>query len=145
MDVDLSVNLFGGFDYGGLNYLAILTVTVAGFLLGGLWYGPLFAKTWMAEVGKTEADLQGGPAPFVISFVTAFVTAVVLAVLVNTLHISTAGDGILLGLYAGLGFIATGMGSDMAFRGDSLKLWMIQSGYRVAYSVIMGAVLAVWR
>ena len=139
------MNLFPGFDYEGLNYLAILVVTIAGFLLGGVWYGPLFAKAWMAEVGKTEADLKGGPAPFVISFVTAFVTAVVLAVLVNTMGISTAGDGIALGLYAGLGFIATGMGSDMAFRGDSVKLWAIQSGYRVAYSVIMGWVLAVWR
>ena len=25
-----------------------------------------------------------------------------------------------------------------------LKLWLIQSGYRVAYCALMGAVLAVW-
>ncbi len=143
MDIDL--NLFTGFDYDGINYIAVLVVTAAGFMLGGLWYGPLFAKAWMQEVGKTEADLKhGGAAPFVISFITAFVTAHVLAVLIATMNISTLGDGIVLGLYAGIGFIATGMGSDMAFRGDSVKLWMIQSGYRIAYSVIMGGVLAVW-
>ena len=43
-------------DLSGLNWLAILVATVAAFVLGGLWYGPLFGKAWMAALGKTEED-----------------------------------------------------------------------------------------
>ena len=35
--------------------LATLLATVMGFVFGGLWYGPLFGKTWMRLVGVTEA------------------------------------------------------------------------------------------
>lgn len=130
-----------------VNWTAVLAVTVLGFVLGGLWYGPLFGRAWMAAVGKTEADLaQGGMArPMIISFVTAFVSAVVLAVLARGLGAETLGHGAQLGLAAGVGLVATGMGSDMAFRGDPFKLWLIQAGYRVAYCVVMAAVLTVWR
>ena len=37
------------------------------------------------------------------------------------------------------------MASDYAFCGWGLKLWLIQSGYRLAYGAIMGAILAGWR
>ena len=42
------------------NLLAILAAAATGFLIGGLWYGPLFGKAWMAEHGFTEAQLRGG-------------------------------------------------------------------------------------
>ena len=132
---------------GAGNWTAVLAFTVLGFVLGGLWYGPLFGRAWMAAVGKTEAELAGGgmARPMTISFVTAGISALVLALLARGLGAETLGDGALLGLATGAGLIATGMGSDMAFRGDPLALWLIQSGYRVAYCVVMAAVLTVWR
>lgn len=134
------------FTYEGLNWLAILVSTVVGFLIGGLWYGPLLGKAWMRAVGKTEEDLQGGGAtPFVVSFFSGGATAVVLALIVNTLGLTTAGEGVLLGLYVGLGFIAAGMASDYSFCGWGVKLWVIQAGYRVVYSVVMGVILCLWR
>ena len=42
------------------NLLAILVAAATGFLIGGLWYGPLFGKAWMAEHGFTEEQLRGG-------------------------------------------------------------------------------------
>ena len=38
--------------------LATLLATVLSFVLGGLWYGPVFSKTWMRLVGVTEATLR---------------------------------------------------------------------------------------
>jgi cytochrome b subunit of formate dehydrogenase len=40
------------------NLLAILVAAATGFLIGGLWYGPLFGKKWMAEHGFTEEQLR---------------------------------------------------------------------------------------
>ena len=132
-------------EISGLNWLAILVATVAGFVIGGIWYGPLFGNAWMSALGKSPDDIQPSPTPFVISFFTALITAIVLAVLINVLGISTLGGGVMIGLLIGVGFIATAMASDSAFCGWGVKLWLIQSGYRVLYSVVMGAILAAWR
>ena len=129
----------------GLNWLAILVATLVGFALGGIWYGPLFGDAWLAALGKTADQIQPSATPFIISFFTALITAVVLAMFISALNISTLGGGITIGLLVGIGFIATAMASDSAFGDTGLKLWLIQSGYRVLYSVLMGAILAVWR
>lgn len=132
-------------NFGSLNWLAILGATFAGFALGGLWYGPLFGKAWMRALGKRPEDLQPSPTPFVISFVTAFVTSVVLAALIQALGVVRTIDAVALGLVTSIGFIATAMASDSAFCRWSMHLFLIQSGYRVTYSVIMGAILGFWR
>lgn len=128
-----------------LNWWAVLVSTALAFVLGGIWYGPLFGQAWLNALGKTEADIEPSASPFVISFFTAFLTAVVLAWLIIALEITSASGGALLGLVTGIGFIATAMASDAAFCRWSLHLFMIQSGYRVLYSVLMGAVLGAWQ
>ncbi|MGE3529380.1 MAG: DUF1761 family protein, partial [Methyloceanibacter sp.] len=46
--------------FTGVNYLAVIIATLAGFGLGTVWY-MILAKPWMRAVGKTEADRpQGG-------------------------------------------------------------------------------------
>ena len=132
-------------DLSVLNWLAILVATVAGFALGGLWYGPLFGEAWLSALGKSANDIQPSATPFVISFFTALITAIVLAMFISALNISTLGGGVVIGFLVGIGFIATAMASDSAFGDTGVYLWLIQSGYRVLYSVLMGAILAVWR
>ena len=127
------------------NWWAVLVATVLAFVLGGLWYGPLFGKAWLAAMGKTEEDIEPSASPFVISFFTALLTAVTLAWLVHALSIQSWGGGALLGLVTGIGFIATAMASDTAFCGWGLRLFIIQAGYRVVYSVVMGALLGGWQ
>jgi hypothetical protein len=134
------------FSFSGLNWWAILVATVAGFMLGGLWYGPIFGKSWLRAIGKKEEDLTNPAPAFAISFFTAFVTALLMALLIGALGmVETALDGALLCLYIGVGFIAAAMASDYAFCRWPQELFFIQAGYRVVYSVIVGAILAAWR
>jgi hypothetical protein len=132
-------------NYMALNWQAILVATIAGFVLGGLWYGPVFGRAWADALGKRPEDIRPSPLPFIVSFITALVTATVLALLIGGLGIVRVVDGTILGLVVGIGFIATAMGSDSAFCGWGLKLFLIQSGYRVTYSALMGAILTWWR
>jgi hypothetical protein len=135
-------------DFSSLNWLAILAVAALGFVLGGLYYSPLlFANAWMRELGKKPEDFQGAGAafPFVLAFVTALVTATVIGALVHSLDVTTLFAGAALGLLCGLGFVSASTFSDFAFCRFSMKLAAIQSGYRVLYCVLMGAILAVWR
>ena len=41
-----------------LSWIAIIAAAAAGFVVGGIWYGPLFGKAWMAEHGCTEEELK---------------------------------------------------------------------------------------
>ncbi len=127
------------------NWWAIGVSTALAFVLGGLWYGPVLGKAWMNALGITEDDIEPSATPFIISFFTAFLTAVVLAWLIQALGITTWSEGLVLGGVTGVGFIATAMASDSAFCGWGVKLFAIQSGYRVLYSVLMGAILGGWQ
>ncbi|MFN3237701.1 MAG: DUF1761 domain-containing protein [Pseudomonadales bacterium] len=40
--------------FSAINWLSVLGAAVSAFVVGGLWYGPLFGKAWMAETGVTE-------------------------------------------------------------------------------------------
>ena len=127
-----------------INWWAVLVATVLAFVLGGLWYGPLFGQAWLSALGKTEDEIEPSPRPFIISFFTALLTAIVLAWLMLATGTTGWVGGGVLGLITGIGFIATAMASDSAFCGWSLKLFLIQSGYRVLYSVVMGVLLGAW-
>ena len=131
-------------DLAALNWWAILVATVAAFALGGLWYGPLFGKVWMALIGKTEEELPTPPMPFVVSFFAALLTCVVMAALMRALGMQTLGGGLGMGLAVGVGFIAASTASDAAHSGTGLRLWTITAGYRVVLSLIMGAILGAW-
>ena len=131
-------------DFAGLNWWAILVATAAAFVLGYAWYGPVFGKAWLAALGKTEDDVQPSATPFVVSFVAALATCIVVAALMLGLGMTGVANGAVLGLVTGVGFIAASMASDTAFCGWGWKLWAIQAGYRVAYSIIMGAIIGAW-
>lgn len=130
---------------GELNWLAIVVVALLAFAIGWPWYGPLFGKAWLAALGKTADEIQPSPKPFIISAVTTLITSFVMAVLIACLGIETWYDGALLGIAVGIGFIAASNVSDGAFCGWSWNLVVIQSGYRVVYSILMGIVLAIWQ
>lgn len=129
-----------------VNWLAVLAATAAGFLLGGLWYGPLFGKAWMSAVGKTEEECreEGAAKPMLISLVVQLITATFMAALFAGIGIVGWHNGLHMGLMLFLALVATAMASDYAFCGWGLKLWLIQSGYRLAYGGIMGAIIGGW-
>ena len=39
-----------------INWYAIIAATLVGFAVGFVWYGPLFGKAWMKEIGLTEEE-----------------------------------------------------------------------------------------
>ena len=132
-------------EFSDLNPWAVAVATITGFLLGGVWYGPLFGNAWLAALGKTAEDLEPSATPFIVSFFTSLVTAIVLAALIRSLGLVGWLDGAMLGLLAGVGFIAASMASDSAFCRWSMNLFLILAGYRVVYSIVMGAILGAWR
>ena len=132
------------FDIFAFNWWAILVATLSSFVLGGLWYGPLFGKMWLRALGKSEYDLTPSAVPFVVSLVTSFITCLTLAWLTSVLGLSTWEDGALLGLIVGIAFIACSSFSDGAFCRWSWALLSIQAVYRILFCVTAGVIFAIW-
>jgi hypothetical protein len=132
------------FEIADINVFAVIAATVAGFVLGGLWYGPLFGQAWLDAVGKGKDDIQPSPGPFIISLGASLVTATVLSFLRLGLGVESVAGGALLGALCSLGFTATAMASDNAFCGWGWRLYAIQAGYRFTYTVVMGIILTAW-
>jgi hypothetical protein len=72
-----------------LNYLAILIASVAQFVIGFIWYAPLFGKLWGRIHGfdqlpkEVQMQMMKGMAPFYgLQFFVTIVTTVVLAIFI---------------------------------------------------------------
>ena len=89
-----------------INWLSVLVAAISSFLVGGIWYGPLFGKAWMVEFGFKEEDLKERSIPktFGLSLVLAFIAALIL-----DMFIGKEADimfGLAAGFFAGLGWVA---------------------------------------
>jgi hypothetical protein len=124
-----------------INWLAVFAAAVSAFIIGGLWYGPLFGKAWMNANGFTEEDLakRSMPLVFGVSFLLMLAAAVNLAMFIGPE--ATLAFGTLAGLAAGLGWVATFLGVIYLFEKRAPALWLVNGGYSVVALTAMGAIL----
>ena len=131
------------FDYTAFNIWAVLVAAGASFVLGGLWYGPLFGKAWMDAAGVTEAEVQQGHPGFVYG--GALVLQIIAAWVISML---AAGQGwhtgLHWGLMLGLGIAVTSHGVDVLFESRPLKLFLVNGGYKFVNYAVMGIIIGAW-
>jgi hypothetical protein len=132
--------------FAGMNYLAILIATVAGFAFGAAYYISL-SKPWMAAIGKTREELaaggKGSPLPFVISIMALMVMACVLAVSITHLWPGqvTIRNGVVTALFVWLGFVVTTLAVNNAFGQRKAALTVIDGIHWLGVLVIQGAII----
>lgn len=126
-----------------INWLAIVVATLLTFVLGAIWYGPLFGKRWMAENGFTEEDLKNANMAKIYgtAFVLEFIMTVNLAFFLNGLSVQ---EGLMYGFATGFGWVAMAIGVNYLFARKSVMLWFIDGFYFVVSFLIMGAILTAW-
>lgn len=130
-----------------LNWMAVVASALSAFLLGALWYGPLFGKAWQALSSLSDEDIkQGSPAKiyggaFVLNLVAAFGMGMVMQ-----LHpVPDLGSGLAVGSLIGLAFVATSFGINYLFALKPLRLYLIDAGYMVVLLAIVGTIIGAWR
>lgn len=126
-----------------VNWLAVIVAAAASFVIGSLWYGPLFGKTWMRAAGHTPG------APGNNSMGLTFGLTAVLNLVIATslaLFIGDAGwqFGLQAGFAAGFTFVAMALGVVYLFESRPLKLWLVNAGYQTLVFSVMGAILGAW-
>ena len=125
-----------------VNYLAVIAAATSSFVLGGLWYGPLFKIAWCREAGIDPGSKPAHPgavfgAAFVFSVLAAYVFAVFLGV-------KPVSDAVGVGLIVGVCWVATSFGINYLFARRSLKLWLIDAGYHTLQFALYGLILGAW-
>jgi hypothetical protein len=134
-----------------VNIFAVFVAAVLTFVLGAFWYSPvLFARQWMQAQGYTPEKLEamkkrGLTRAYVGSALCDLVMAYVVALFAAYTNSTTLAQGLWLGFLAWLGFAAPiGLTANL-FSEKPIAAWVIDAGYQLAYLVIMGALLSVWR
>lgn len=133
-----------------LDWIHVLVVTAAGFLLGWLWYSPvLFVKPWMAEMKYTEEHMKetakAGMARYMIqAFVFTLLSTFGLAALIAAHGSSNWKHGAAFGAFIG----AFGPGMRIlnggVWENRSCKLQAINVGHEIVLYALQGAILGAW-
>jgi Protein of unknown function (DUF1761) len=128
-----------------INWLAVLVAAAAGFVVGGIWYGPLFGKAWMAATGMTEEKIRtGNPAKiYGLTFVLNVIAAFSLVMFLGAER--TWDMGLMYGAITGLTFVSTALGITYLFEHRPLTHFLINAGYQTVNFATMGVILGAWR
>lgn len=126
-------------------YLAVIIAAVGSFIIGFLWFGPLFGKKWMALMNFTQDDIEKGKAkgmakPMIISAISSIVTAYILFTLADTSLLAGFGELFVLALLLWIGFILPPFLNASLWEGKSWSLFWLGSTQILASLVWMALV-----
>jgi len=132
-----------------LNLLAVIAAAVVSVIVGSMWYGPLFGKIWIKEMGWTEEEIKKGKnqnmnKAYILTIIASLVSAFVLGQIISGTSTVGAWDGAMIGFWAWLGFGVPLFLSNVLWEGKSWKMFQINAGYQLVTWVLMGAILGAW-
>ncbi|WP_456787781.1 DUF1761 domain-containing protein [Cellulomonas sp. P5_C5] len=129
-----------------LSWLAIAVATLAYYLLGALWFTPLFGAAWDAAIGHTRVRGERfSAAYYVVPLVSSLLVTVAMAVLVDAAGIERSRDALVLGLVVGLG-VALAVSVNNALTPHTphpFRLGLITGGYHVVGIVAVTLIVTV--
>lgn len=124
-----------------INWLAVVLAAVSAFILGGIWYGPLFGKLWMEHSGMTEEKAKSANMgmTYGLAFVFSLIAAIVFALVVGR---DTGWQaGATTGFLVGLGMVAASFAVSYLFEQRSRALWLVNGGYHTAQFTLYGLII----
>jgi hypothetical protein len=139
-------------SFSNVNFLSILAATVAGWLVGGLYYTVL-SKRWIAARGTTLDRLKAEQAgrsglaksvPFILAFVGEFIMAWTLYGILFHLNMFNVRAGAIAGVFCWFGFVLTTQTINNAFCDRKGALTVIDSAAWLICMVVMGAIIGAW-
>lgn len=138
-----------------INILAVIIAVVANFILGFLWYTPLFGKVWGREMGfdmdkkpSSSALIKGMIFMVIGNFLMAWVFAHNMAAWspvswgLPPSGMSPFSNAMMAAVFTWLGFFfPTDLGT-VAWENKSWKLFFINTGYHLASLFVVAMILA---
>ena len=123
-----------------VSLVATLVATVLSFVLGGLWYGPLFGKAWMAENGFTAESIKAKGFNPVKMYGTTFLLSL-LASYAFGLFVGPDPNlyaALHWGLLIGVVWVAGSFATSYLFEGKTMRHFLINGGYHAVQFALIG-------
>ncbi len=135
-------------DFSGFNFLEVIAAALSAFVVGGLWFGPLFGQRWQALSGVTEARIAASNMPLIygLTLLLNLFVATMLSFFIEVAMMIGSGAfiGAAFGALLALIFTVPPFAINMLFSLRPLRLFLIEAGYMVVQFAVMGAILGAW-
>jgi hypothetical protein len=130
-----------------MQYVAVLVAAAAAYGFGAIWYMTL-SKPWIAAAG-IECDANGKPvnssaAPFVISALALIVVAGMMRHVFVMSGLDSPMDGLMGGFGLGAFVVLPWIVTNYAYSSRPRNLTLIDGGYALIGSTIIGIVLTLF-
>lgn len=128
-----------------VNWLAVVLAAACGFLVGGIWYGPVMGKKWMGAVGLTEDQIKSGSmgmiygGAFAFSLLASWTLAHTFATYGQDFSVMVK---VMTAFGVALGFIVPAIGTNYLFSQKGKALFFIDAAYWLLFYIAMGLVHA---
>lgn len=131
--------------------MAVVVTAVGCFVIGFLWFGPLFGKTWIKLMGMTQAQaeegMKGGMKSMTKQMITAMIsnliTAFVFFTLALSLSIMSFGPALMLGILLWIGFSVPLFLNRVLWEKMSSQLFWFNAGHVLA-TLVFSALVYSW-
>jgi hypothetical protein len=127
-----------------VNWASVFVASLAGFAIGGLWYGPLFSRLWSRLTGINEDTPRRVPAPVLFAAAWAFNFIAASGIALQNGARTSLWFALHIGLLSAVFFIAPALGMFYMFEKRPWKLWLVNAGYQVVNFSAMGAIIGAW-
>lgn len=126
-----------------VNWIAVVVAAASGFMVGGIWYGPIMGKKWMGAVGISEDEIKNASmgmiygGAFAFSLLASWTLAHTFATYLPELSMLVK---VLTAIGVAFGFIIPAIGTNYLFSQKSKTLFFIDAGYWLLFYTAMGIV-----
>lgn len=130
-----------------IKIIPIFLSLVYAFILGSIWYGPLFGKAWMREVGLTPEDISRKKANRAMMIMPLYTLASLfaLALLLNFSGARTIPDALGVAAVIAVGICATGSATNALYENRSIKYVLITQGYNLLHLIGAAVLITIWK
>ena len=131
-----------------INHLAVLLAVVLQFVIGFLWYGPLFGEAWMEMVGLDMDAVMADPAgagEWITNVFASVASIYLLAWLFTKMKVDTLVRGLTYGFLIGFTFVLLSNMTSGMFAKDPYGLAWITGGFTTVGLMLGGAILGAWK
>ena len=139
-----------------INYLAILVCGIAAMVVGFIWYGALFGKTWSKLMGgdsmsaqQKEAMKKSMGGMYFLQFIMSLITAGVLDYFIkNAAATMPSVSGVCVAIAVWFGFVLTTEAGAALWSGKSkkvaCKMFLISASGALVTFIVFGLILSAW-